>query len=75
MEERKSLRAKGLASHPLGKHPQRLFGFQEKENRKEKRKAKRSLYFTKCKIYNSSSPGTSSPESFLSAYKRVYIGR
>ena len=30
MEERKSPGAKGLASHPLGKHPQRLFGFEEK---------------------------------------------
>ena len=56
-----SKKPKVLASHPLGKHPQRLFGFQEKENRREKRKAKRSLYFTKCKIYKSSSPGTSSP--------------
>ena len=34
---------KSLASHPLGKHPQRLFGFQEKENSREKRKT-RELY-------------------------------
>ena len=32
-----------LASHPPGKHPQRLFGFQEKENNKEKREM-RELY-------------------------------
>ena len=31
---------KSLASHPLGKHPQRLFGFQEKENSKEKRETR-----------------------------------
>ena len=35
---------KSLASHPLGKHPQRLFGFQEKENSKEKRENERALY-------------------------------
>ena len=37
---------KSLASHPLGKHPQRLFGFQEKENSIEKKKAKKDLYIS-----------------------------
>ena len=37
-----SKKPKVLASHPLGKHPQRLFGFQEKENSREK-ESKRDL--------------------------------
>ena len=37
-------RNRKFSLYPPGKHPQRLFGFQEKENSKEKRENERALY-------------------------------
>ena len=45
----------------------------KKENSREKKKAKDTLYFTKCKIYKSWSPGESSPTAQKMKITKQYI--